>query len=232
MSVAGDDANAGGDLPAVIGDAERARLQTLLDAPPLRAKAMAIDELQGFCVAAAMGPDAVPPDDWISIVLGVPAESLGEVAPPGLVDLLDRFRVATASALDAGTLEIAPRTRRTGHRDYTGFCRGFLDGVDAAPSNWFDAADPDEVAELLFPIEVLGDALEPDERAAYRPADWRQLVLDCAAGLPATVARLAGYWRIVRTPAATIRRDRPKVGRNEPCPCGSGRKFKQCHGRE
>jgi uncharacterized protein YecA (UPF0149 family) len=22
----------------------------------------------------------------------------------------------------------------------------------------------------------------------------------------------------------------PKVGRNDPCPCGSGRKFKQCHG--
>jgi len=22
-----------------------------------------------------------------------------------------------------------------------------------------------------------------------------------------------------------------KAGRNEPCPCGSGRKFKQCHGR-
>jgi len=23
----------------------------------------------------------------------------------------------------------------------------------------------------------------------------------------------------------------PKVGRNEPCPCGSGRKYKQCHGK-
>jgi preprotein translocase subunit SecA len=23
----------------------------------------------------------------------------------------------------------------------------------------------------------------------------------------------------------------PKVGRNDPCPCGSGKKFKQCHGR-
>jgi preprotein translocase subunit SecA len=22
----------------------------------------------------------------------------------------------------------------------------------------------------------------------------------------------------------------PKVGRNEPCPCGSGRKYKHCHG--
>jgi len=23
----------------------------------------------------------------------------------------------------------------------------------------------------------------------------------------------------------------PKVGRNEPCPCGSGRKYKNCHGK-
>ncbi|MEE9295305.1 MAG: SEC-C metal-binding domain-containing protein [Phycisphaerae bacterium] len=29
----------------------------------------------------------------------------------------------------------------------------------------------------------------------------------------------------------TIRRDKPKVGRNAPCPCGSGKKYKQCHGR-
>ncbi|HCD55369.1 MAG TPA: hypothetical protein DEQ90_08075, partial [Halieaceae bacterium] len=29
----------------------------------------------------------------------------------------------------------------------------------------------------------------------------------------------------------TFTREQPKVGRNEPCPCGSGKKFKQCHGR-
>ncbi|RYF39972.1 MAG: hypothetical protein EOO27_48395, partial [Comamonadaceae bacterium] len=23
----------------------------------------------------------------------------------------------------------------------------------------------------------------------------------------------------------------PRVGRNDPCPCGSGKKYKQCHGR-
>ena len=31
-------------------------------------------------------------------------------------------------------------------------------------------------------------------------------------------------------PSVTIRRETPKVGRNEPCPCGSGKKFKACHG--
>ena len=29
----------------------------------------------------------------------------------------------------------------------------------------------------------------------------------------------------------TVKRATPKVGRNEPCPCGSGKKYKNCHGR-
>ncbi|HEY6484967.1 MAG TPA: preprotein translocase subunit SecA [Candidatus Cybelea sp.] len=31
-------------------------------------------------------------------------------------------------------------------------------------------------------------------------------------------------------PAKPVQRDQPKVGRNEMCPCGSGKKFKRCHG--
>jgi preprotein translocase subunit SecA len=30
---------------------------------------------------------------------------------------------------------------------------------------------------------------------------------------------------------ATFKRDERKVGRNEPCPCGSGKKYKACHGK-
>ena len=29
-----------------------------------------------------------------------------------------------------------------------------------------------------------------------------------------------------------VRRERPKVGRNDPCPCGSRKKYKKCHGKE
>ena len=39
-------------------------------------------------------------------------------------------------------------------------------------------------------------------------------------------ARTGGDDAAVRT----VRREMPKVGRNEPCPCGSGKKFKKCHG--
>ena len=32
-------------------------------------------------------------------------------------------------------------------------------------------------------------------------------------------------------PQQTYKREQPKVGRNDPCPCGSGKKYKQCHGK-
>jgi preprotein translocase subunit SecA len=34
----------------------------------------------------------------------------------------------------------------------------------------------------------------------------------------------------IKLPSVTIRRETPKVGRNDPCPCGSGKKYKNCHG--
>ncbi len=48
--------------------------------------------------------------------------------------------------------------------------------------------------------------------------------------LVAAVADLAELTHDERYRVETVRRDAPKVGRNDPCPCGSGKKYKQCHG--
>jgi preprotein translocase subunit SecA len=41
-------------------------------------------------------------------------------------------------------------------------------------------------------------------------------------------ARTAGDGAVT----APVKRERPKVGRNDPCPCGSGKKYKKCHGKD
>jgi preprotein translocase subunit SecA len=46
----------------------------------------------------------------------------------------------------------------------------------------------------------------------------------------ATMSGAAPAEQEIVLPKVTIRRDTPKVGRNDPCPCGSGKKFKNCHG--
>ncbi|MEL6949912.1 MAG: preprotein translocase subunit SecA [Pseudomonadota bacterium] len=54
-----------------------------------------------------------------------------------------------------------------------------------------------------------------------------------AAGAPAAaVAGAGGPPRAAAQPLPeTFRREAPKVGRNQPCPCGSGKKYKHCHGK-
>ncbi len=50
----------------------------------------------------------------------------------------------------------------------------------------------------------------------------------------ATFQKVDGKWYFVDGVVAgpgTYRREEPKVGRNDPCPCGSGKKYKKCHGK-
>jgi preprotein translocase subunit SecA len=55
-----------------------------------------------------------------------------------------------------------------------------------------------------------------------------------ARAAPARIGPGAGAPAPARTggddAVKTVRREEPKVGRNEPCPCGSGKKYKKCHG--
>jgi uncharacterized protein len=53
---------------------------------------------------------------------------------------------------------------------------------------------------------------------------------DAIGEVVACVAELYELTLPLRYKVDAVRRSTPKVGRNDPCPCGSGRKFKQCHG--
>jgi preprotein translocase subunit SecA len=64
--------------------------------------------------------------------------------------------------------------------------------------------------------------------AAAAPAPRFETSTSVTSSGPAAVA--APEQEIV-LPVVTIRRETPKVGRNDPCPCGSGKKYKQCHGK-
>ena len=61
----------------------------------------------------------------------------------------------------------------------------------------------------------------------HEPALWARSGADAEPPLPIQKpVRETGGWR----PAEPVRRKEPKVGRNEPCPCGSGKKYKRCCG--
>ncbi|MBL8369352.1 MAG: SEC-C domain-containing protein, partial [Candidatus Accumulibacter sp.] len=85
----------------------------------------------------------------------------------------------------------------------------------------------------LFPLFMLtGDA---EAAALAAGEDWlsgeelEHLRAECEEKLPQAVTEIYRFW-VAQRSIKTIRRETPKVGRNDPCPCGSGKKFKKCCG--
>jgi len=66
--------------------------------------------------------------------------------------------------------------------------------------------------------------------AALAPPPSAEVSTMMTTGGSSSVAQAEPEQEII-LPTVTIRREAPKVGRNDPCPCGSGKKFKQCHGK-
>jgi preprotein translocase subunit SecA len=71
--------------------------------------------------------------------------------------------------------------------------------------------------------------VDVDEAAASTAAGRRR---QRAPGRGGAAAMARGQQGEPQEAAAPVRRERPKVGRNDPCPCGSGRKYKKCHGKD
>ncbi|MEP7056453.1 MAG: UPF0149 family protein [Caldimonas sp.] len=72
-----------------------------------------------------------------------------------------------------------------------------------------------------------------DERELVAMLDAEHPLADLDEAIEDLVANVADLYDLTseqRYKVDTVRRESPKVGRNDPCPCGSGKKFKQCHG--
>jgi preprotein translocase subunit SecA len=95
----------------------------------------------------------------------------------------------------------------------------------------------DDVSKLLLTVKVQSrEQAEQAEREAERQhvqnVQYHHSDPDEALAEPASTNRASSAAAEHATAASgTVRNPYPKVGRNEPCPCGSGKKFKQCHGK-
>jgi len=104
---------------------------------------------------------------------------------------------------------------------------GFLAGIEMRRNAW-DPMFADRRADqiVLSILALSGDT--PQEFIGRFTPEMRELVLE---QLPVTLQMIAAYWR---DPERAFPRREPvrstKVGRNAPCPCGSGLKFKRCCG--
>jgi uncharacterized protein len=113
---------------------------------------------------------------------------------------------------------------------------GFLRGMEFNKGKWAALLDDEDNGGLIVPIFALANEQNPDPK--LRPykqpiaaEDRENLIVGAVAGVTGIFRNFEAQ-RLVENHlfenTTTVRRTSPKIGRIDPCPCGSGKKFKLC----
>jgi len=200
---------------------------------------MTMDSLHGYLTALAIGPEEVPMTEWLPRVWGSFAEKgptfRNEKEARRITTLIGRFMNEVLITFEVAPKEYEPlycEQEIDGRMliDAEGWAWGFWEGMDLRAEAW-EPIWESELAEIMEPIYLLGaEEIEEEEMPLVDdPVKRHKLALEVEAAIP----HIHRYWQPRRKSAVTqVQREAPKVGRNDPCPCGSGRKYKKCCGAD
>ncbi|MES9992347.1 MAG: UPF0149 family protein [Candidatus Thiodiazotropha sp.] len=191
-----------------------------------------ISTLDGFLTAIVSGPVTIPPSMWLPSVWGdFEPEWESEEAFSDILALLVRHMNGIVQTLMQYPDDFEPLylQRQVDDMTYTivdEWCEGYFRGTELSPEEWL--AGGDKIATLLNPIFAFTEA-----------TDWQghnqddDEVITLQQAIAPSAREIHAYWLSRRSDMpyqdpAPDTRNQPRVGRNDPCPCGSGKKYNKC----
>ncbi|MGZ5180398.1 MAG: UPF0149 family protein [Ramlibacter sp.] len=213
---------------------------------------------EGFLAALVCCRRAIEPDEYWPVLLGEAFQPMAQMefvwrwrrrwrevaeALDADVETLEDERAYQPEVLDVrGAMLALPQDER-GDGDIAqlpsfaeAWAHGFLHAVHNWPEDWATPRDRDGAQMLQEALEAIERLARPDtgapvlnmhtEEAAPSVSEAR---LDAFGEAIWGVYDLRQLWKSLGPRVQTVRKP-PEPGRNDPCPCGSGKKYKKCHG--
>ncbi len=205
-------------------------------------RSMMLSDLDGFLTGIAVGPELIRPSEWLAHIWGGEGpEFTGlDEANAILGTVLGRYNEILREVAD-DLPEPVFWVDRDGTLIAIDWAEGFLHAIKLRIDAWRPLFTSSSEGELLLPILGLCGDATGDSLIALTPEAEDALLEQAADLIPGCIAGIARFWRrnarnnqtLVSLSRASGRepiRAAAKLGRNDPCPCGSGRKFKKCCG--
>lgn len=209
---------------------EQRWLAGLLASRQVPADTMPFEMLDGFFTALVIGPELVLPSEYLPIIWGeggsAPDWDTQEQATYAIGLLMKHWNAIAARR--SANAEHRPEIESFGEAPLgEPWAEGFMVGIDLRHEAWDPMFADLRADQVVLPILALGGDT-PDEFNETISDEMREMIVE---QLPATLQMIAAYWQA--GPDVLPRREPQrsvKVSRNEPCTCGSGKKFKKCCG--
>jgi uncharacterized protein len=203
-------------------------------------KAMNVEQLDGFFAALIAGPVTVMPSEYNREVFGGEVSNACEFSSleeaNEIFGLMMRHWNTIAGTLLKGEPHIPLLLEdENGVAHGNDWARGFMRGMHMRHDGWAELVNDEKHSGCLIPMMMLYHEHDEDPKMRpepITPEKREDIIAHMAAGLVGAYR----YFRVQRKAyadtafAPEARRNTDKVGRNDPCPCGSGKKYKKCCG--
>jgi uncharacterized protein len=233
-----------------------AELQSFLEHPDRPEGTLKYPELQGFLFAVANAPEEVGPTEWIPAVFDMEEVEFKNLEEAQTISsaLIEEFNAVNDASL-AGrmppgcVLRDEPMANLEDDAPIAAWARGFARGYGWLEETWGEylpgagphdnPEDQDLEEEFGAVLMVLTFFASPGVAEGLAgevgKSDMEELATQMHLSFADAVAQYVNIGRSIQeyTDEAAhtpYQRETPKVGRNDPCPCGSGRKYKKCCG--
>ena len=208
-------------------------------------RSMNVEQVDGLLAAIVCCPDEIQETEYLPEIWG--DEMINEdrfTAQPILRDFLSlvvRHRQTILHTLQSGDV-FTPLLLTDTNGVFRGndWAGGFMRGMALRRKIWAALLDDNDHGGSLVPIMVLAHEHDPDpEMRPYKEPISEERREELIVGAAAGVMNIYRYFRrphgFAEPPfdfeSSTYRRFATKTGRNDPCPCGSGKKFKYGWGK-
>ena len=188
--------------------------------------AMELEALDGFFTALIVGPELIPPSFYLPVLWGGDGEgpdydSLEQAEY--VMGLLMRHWNTIAKRLRRGYPCMPVLAHGMAWPKGRRWAEGFSRGIGLCFETWEPLMEDEQHAQFLAPIIAL-ERNDPELVEQLPDPEDREKMLSAAL---LAVHGMYMFWRDHADAGISAAR---KIGRNEPCPCGSGKKYKRCCG--
>jgi uncharacterized protein len=237
-------------MPAVppFTNAQATLLTRFLSSPHRPKDTFTYPQLAGFLFGLANGPELITPSEWIPLVFNDQeahyetndeAERVLQAIMALYNDCIRERTGGTLSLPPGCEMRPWPMDNLSADAPLSQWAQGFGMGYDYLAEVWNEYT-PDEFDEELgallmtlsfFTSPKLAEAYHQETQGKGSLEQLAQTVMEI---FPEAMRKYAHLGRAIyqaRLEAGDLDHEtssRPKIGRNDPCPCGSGKKFKKC----
>jgi uncharacterized protein len=199
---------------------------------------MLLSELDGFLAGILVCPERIMPNEWLPVALGQEDEEADAFDGDDAL-LQDTIRLVFKHYDTLGrqlqrddgryrpVFDVSPRHDEVLWELWMG---GFARAMALRPESWLSIppdGDDQDAALAMAGIMALSMIANSDEGIAADPAQTEELTEAAPDLIPEWIETLHA-WRVRNSTDPPQQAVSTKVGRNEPCPCGLGRKYKKC----